>query len=219
MLPSMDARATPTEDVSIAESSGTSHLAVIDGDGNAVSYTGTLALHFGSAITVPGRGFLLNDTLVDFRTDPAVGPSNNLAAPRKRPRSSIAPTLIFDDQGRLRWVLGAAGAEWITPLVVEMAIGFMDWGFTPQAAVSRARFHPEDGQGTIEVEPAFFTDRQDLLDRLEAMGHAISRVSGTRAAAQAVGRDPLTGALSGGADQRRDGTVSDVVLPAGALRP
>jgi gamma-glutamyltranspeptidase / glutathione hydrolase len=218
-LPPRDVGATPKDDALGAESSGTSHLAVIDGDGNAVSFTGTLAIHFGSGITVPGRGFLLNDTLVDFRTDPDIGPSNNLAAPRKRPRSSIAPTLIFDDQGRFRWALGAAGAEWITPVVVEMAVGFMDWGLTPQAAVSRARFHPGDRQGTIEVEPAFFTDRRDLLDQLEAMGHAIDRASGTRAAAQAVGRDPLTGALSGGADQRRDGTVSDVGFPARSLRP
>jgi gamma-glutamyltranspeptidase / glutathione hydrolase len=192
-----------------AETSGTTHLVTVDHNGNAVSYTGTLAVHFGSGITVPGRGFLLNDTLSDFRADPGGGAgSNNLAGPGKRPRSSIAPTLIFDAAGHFRWALGAGGADWITPTVAQLVVDVVDWNLTPQQAIDRGRYMPSDTRGGITLEPALYDARPDLVAALQGLGHGVTRETVAQAGAQVIARDPDSGALSGGADTRRDGSVA-----------
>src|SRR5579884_1033721 len=191
-----------------ADAASTTHLSAIDADGNAVAYTATLALHFGSGITVPGRGIVLNDTLSDFRTDPDLGPSNNLPAPGKRPRSSIAPTFIIGPDGQVRWALGAAGGAWITPVVAELAVALVDWDLAPQAAIDRGRFRPDNLRGRLALEPALHDGRPDLVAALEALGHPIARSSAPQAAAQIVGWDPAAGQLVGGADARRDGAVA-----------
>ena len=180
----------------------------IDGSGNGVSYTATLAVHFGSGITVPGRGFLLNDTLSDFRADPSIGASNNLPGPGRRPRSSIAPTMIFDADGHLRWALGAGGADWITPTVAQLVVDLVDWNLSPQQAVDRGRYLASDARGEITLEPNLYDQHPDLVGALQDVGHTVIRESAAQAGAQVISRDPSTGALSGGADTRRDGALA-----------
>jgi gamma-glutamyltranspeptidase/glutathione hydrolase len=187
---------------------GTSHLVVVDGDGNAVTYTATLAIHFGSAISVPGRGFLLNDTLSDFRAEASSDKSNNVPAGSKRPRSTIAPVFLFDGNGNLRFALGAAGADWITPTVAQLVVDLVDWRQTPQAAIDRGRVLPTDERGGVTLEPALYDARPDLVDALHALGHVVTRATETESGAQAIAIDPATGALAGGADNRRDGAIA-----------
>jgi gamma-glutamyltranspeptidase / glutathione hydrolase len=191
-----------------ADIASTTHLSVIDGAGNAVAYTATLGTHFGAALTVPGRGFLLNNALRNFRFDPRGAVSPNLAGPGRRPRSSIAPTLIFDAAGRLRWALGAAGAAWITPLVVQLVVSLVDWGLAPQAAVDAPRAMADDTLGTLALEPALYDGRPALVAALWAMGHGVLRAGGARGAAQIVACDPASGVAQGAADRRRDGAVA-----------
>jgi gamma-glutamyltranspeptidase/glutathione hydrolase len=196
-----------------ADAASTTHLSVADTAGNAVAYTATLGTHFGAALTVPGRGFLLNNALRNFRFDPRGAVSNNLAAPGKRPRSSIAPALVFDAAGRLRWVLGAAGAAWITPLVAQLVVSLVDWGLGPQAAVDAPRAMADDTAGTLLLEPALYDGHPALVTALWAMGHPVLRAGGPRGAAQVVALDLAGGAAEGAADRRRDGAVA--VCPAG----
>ena len=136
-----------------------------------------------------------------------------------RPRSSIAPTFIFDAQGRLRWALGATGAGWITPTVVELTVDLVDWGLAPQAAVDRGRFMPSNTRGGIALEPALYDGQPALVEALDDLDQTTSRASGPQAAAQVVGRDPATGQFVGGADQRRDGAVVAAGSPTAAGRP
>jgi len=191
-----------------ADAASTTHISVVDAAGNAVAYTATLGTHFGAALLVPGRGFLLNNALRNFRFDPRGAASPNLAAPRKRPRSSIAPAFVFDPAGRLRWVLGAAGAAWITPLVVQLVVSLVDWGLAPQAAVDAPRAMADDTAGTLALEPALFDARPALVAALHAMGHAVLRAGGPRGAAQVVAVEPASGQTRGAADRRRDGAVA-----------
>jgi gamma-glutamyltranspeptidase / glutathione hydrolase len=153
-------------------------------------------------------GFLLNDTLCDFRADPSIGASNNLPGPYRRPRSSIAPAMIFDVDGHLRWALGAGGADWITPTVAQMVVDLVDWNLSPQQSVDRGRYLASDTRGGITLEPMLYDQRPDLVEVLQGLGHTVTRESVAQAGAQVVGRDPTTGALTGGADTRRDGALA-----------
>jgi len=189
------------------EAASTTHLSVVDGAGNAAAYTATLGTHFGAALTVPGRGFLLNNALRNFRSDPRGAVSPNLPGPGKRPRSSIAPTLVFDATGRLRWVLGAAGAAWITPLVVQLVVCLVDWDLPLQTTVDAPRVMAYDTAGTLALEPALYDGRPDRVTALHSMGHRVQRAKGPRGAAQIVAVDP-GGGMYAAADRRRDGAVA-----------
>ena len=157
---------------------------------------------------MPNRGFLLNDTLSDFRAAATNGASNNLPAGGKRPRSSIAPVFLFDTNGQLRFALGAAGADWITPTVAQLVVDVVDWGQTPQAAVDRGGFLPVNERGGITLEPALYEGRPDQVSALQSLGHEVSRSSETESAAQVIAVSPDGGGLVGGADERRDGSVA-----------
>ena len=115
---------------------------------------------------------------------------------------------MFDGAGRLRWVLGAAGAAWITPLVVQLIVSLVDWGLTPQAAVDAPRAMADDTAGTLLLEPALYDARPGLVAALGALGHDVLRAGGPRGAAQVVAVEPATGRLQGAADGRRDGAVA-----------
>ncbi len=190
------------------DAAGTTHVAAIDAEGNAVAYTATLGTHFGAAITVPGRGYLLNNALRNFRFDPRGTESPNLAAPGKRPRSSMAPALVFGLEGSVRWALGAAGAAWIVPVVVQLLVSLIDWGLAPDAAVAASRAMPEQLDAALTLEPALFDARPDLVVALERLGHPVVRASGPRGAGQVAGVDARSGELVGAADRRRDGAIA-----------
>jgi gamma-glutamyltranspeptidase/glutathione hydrolase len=154
----------PTEGLS------TTHLVTADRWGNTVSYTLTIEQTGGSAITVPGRGFLLNNELTDFNFAPLTPGvfDPNLPAPGKRPRSSISPTIVLKD-GRPFLALGSPGGATIITTVLQVLNGRLDRGLTLPQAVAAPRLSQRNGAAT-EVEPGV---PQALRTALEQRGHVL----------------------------------------------
>lgn len=178
----------------------TSHISVVDAEGNAVAMTTTIEDQFGSRLMV--HGFLLNNQLTDFAFSPTDGgrPVANRIEPRKRPRSSMAPALVFDREGRLVMALGSPGGSAIINYVVKTIVAVLDWGLDIQQAIAL----PNVGSrgGATELEKG--TEAEALKPALEAMGHEVALVvftSGT----QGIVVGP--GGLVGGADPRREGVA------------
>jgi len=176
----------------------TSHLSIVDGDGNALAMTSSIENAFGSRIMV--EGFLLNNQLTDFsfRPEKYGRPVANRVNAGKRPRSSMAPTLVFDEQGRFVIAVGSPGGSRIIGYVAKTLIAALDWDLDLQSAVDLPNF--VNRNGPIELERG--TALEDLRPQLEAMGHNV--VSSTQSSGiQAV---RLSGVrLDGAADKRRDG--------------
>ncbi|NMG74508.1 gamma-glutamyltransferase family protein [Aromatoleum diolicum] len=150
-----------------AELPATTHLSVIDAEGNAVSLTASIEDTFGSRRMV--RGFLLNNQLTDFSfagTDER-GPHPNHVGPRKRPRSSMAPTLVFDPTGRLFAVTGSPGGSQIINYVAESLVGLIDWKLPPDRLLVRPHAGSRNGPTEVEDSP----DGRALAVRLTAFGH------------------------------------------------
>ncbi len=144
--PAGPSSAPPAAPVAQPPEHGTSHISVVDAAGNAASLTTTIESPFGSFHMVDG--FLLNNQLTDFAAEP-VGPDAtpvaNRVAPGKRPRSTMAPTLVFDTapsgaRGALYAVTGSPGGSTIIQFVVKTIVGVLDWGLDPQQAVSMVDF-------------------------------------------------------------------------------
>jgi gamma-glutamyltranspeptidase/glutathione hydrolase len=178
----------------------TSHLSIVDGDGNAVSMTASIEDAFGARQMV--RGFLLNNQLTDFSFAPmdASGrPVANRVQPGKRPRSSMSPLLVFDRQdGRLLMSLGSPGGSAIINYVGKVLLGTLDWGLSVQEAIDLPNFGSRNGP--TELEQGRVTD--ELKAALEARGHEVvlrPQTSGL----QGIMRTP--DGWSGGADPRREG--------------
>jgi gamma-glutamyltranspeptidase/glutathione hydrolase len=179
---------------------GTSHLSIIDSDGNAVSMTTTIEGAFGSQLMV--RGFLLNNELTDFSFPPALynRPIANRVEPGKRPRSSMAPTMVFDGDGKLELIIGSPGGSRIIGYVAQTLIAVLDWGLDVQAAIDMG--HVVNRNGATDFE----TGTKAILFQpgLEARGHETRRRdlnSGLHAIA--VTKD----GIRGGADPRREGVA------------
>ena len=178
----------------------TSHLAVVDGAGNAVSFTTSIERGFGSRLMV--RGFLLNNQLTDFSFQAAHdgAPIANRVEGGKRPRSSMAPALVFGPDGNLLLVIGSPGGSRIIAYVTLALIASLAWQMTPEQAVSLA--HHVNRNGATELEAG--SDLEALAPGLEALGHDVkirALVSGLHAV-----RIDAQG-LTGGADPRREGVV------------
>ena len=179
---------------------GTTHLSVVDARGNAVALTSSIEAGFGSGLMA--AGFLLNNQLTDFsfRTHDAQGRAiANAPAPGKRPRSSMAPTMIFDPRGRLVAVLGSPGGSRIPLFVVKSVVGLIDWKLDAQAAADLANFGSRNGPLELEAKAA----GPDLEAALKQLGHEIVRPSMT-SGTHIITRRP-NGTLEGGADPRREG--------------
>ncbi|MEJ7633927.1 gamma-glutamyltransferase [Aeromicrobium sp.] len=142
------------------ENVSTTHLSVVDRWGNAAAYTLTIEQTGGSAMTVPGRGFLLNNELTDFTAvyDPQ---DPNRIAPGKRPRSSMSPTIVLD-KGRVRYVLGSPGGATIITTVLQILLNRVDLGMTLPEAVAAPRASQRNAV-TTPAEPEFISAYQDLL--------------------------------------------------------
>ncbi len=176
----------------------TTHLTVVDADGNAVAMTTSIEQAFGSHLMV--RGFLLNNQLTDFSFVPASGgePFPNRAAPGKRPRSAMAPTLVFAADGRLALGLGSPGGSRIIDYVAQTLIAVLDWKLDIQTAVDLP--HVVNRNGPTELEAG--TPIEALKPTLEALGHTVvSRELDSGLNAVAV----TDKGLAGGADRRREG--------------
>jgi gamma-glutamyltranspeptidase / glutathione hydrolase len=176
----------------------TSHFSIVDSEGNALAMTTSIEASFGSRVMV--RGFLLNNTLTDFSySDIADGKSvANAVGPNKRPRSSMAPTVVFDKDGKLEMVVGSPGGPAIVGFVVQTLMAMIDWDMTPQDAISSP--HVVVFGNAVNIEP----ELTPIKGELEALGHQV-RVGEFPSGIHAI-RVTQKGLL-GGADPRREGTV------------
>ncbi|MCX4957112.1 gamma-glutamyltransferase [Streptomyces virginiae] len=194
------------------EGENTTHLTAADRWGNVVSYTLTIESTGGSAITVPGRGFLLNNELTDFSFAPAAPgvPDPNLPGPGKRPRSSMAPTIVLED-GRPVLAVGSPGGATIITTVLQTLIGHLDRGLPLVEAIAAPRASQRN-QTTTELEPGLWNS--PLRAELEAIGHAF-RQNPEIGAATGVQRLPDGRWLAAAETSRRGGGSAMVVRPHG----
>ncbi|MFE0727265.1 gamma-glutamyltransferase [Streptomyces antibioticus] len=194
------------------EGENTTHLTVADKWGNVVSYTLTIEQTGGSGITVPGRGFLLNNELTDFSfapADPAVH-DPNLPGPGKRPRSSIAPTIVLDKHDKPVVALGSPGGATIITTVLQTLTGFLDRGLPLVDAIAAPRASQRNAAQT-ELEPGLYDS--PVRGQLEAIGHSF-RLNPEIGAATGVQRLPDGRWLAAAETVRRGGGSAQVVHPA-----
>jgi gamma-glutamyltranspeptidase/glutathione hydrolase len=182
---------------------GTSHISIVDGNGHAVAMTTTIENGFGSRQMV--KGFLLNNQLTDFSFAPADAagqPIANRVEAGKRPRSSMAPTLVFDkDSNALMLSVGSPGGSLIIHYTAKTLLGMLDWGLSAQQAMDMPNFANNNGASLLEAQrfaPA-------TVQALEARGHTVRQIDMT-SGLQAVGRVNGQG-IQAGADPRREGVV------------
>ena len=177
---------------------GTSHIAVVDAEGNVVSFTTTIERQFGSGLFV--RGFLLNNQLTDFSFHPVFEgrPTVNRVEPGKRPRSTMSPTIVFDAAGRPVMAVGAAGGPYIVSYVTKTILRTLQWKQDIQAAIAAPNFADRNGPTELESN----TPIVGLEDPLKRMGHAVE-VHPLPGGIQGI--VVLPGGLEGGADPRREG--------------
>lgn len=182
------------------EHPSTSHISIVDSEGNAVSMTTSIEHTFGSQIMT--NGFLLNNQLTDFSFDAKVNGKYiaNRFEPGKRPRSSMSPIIVLDKNMRLRLVIGSPGGSRIIGYVAQSIIAILDHGLTPQDAVSLP--HIINRNDATELEQG--TPAQWLRRKLEARNHNVI-IHPMKSGLQAI--LVTNDSLQGGADPRREGSV------------
>ncbi len=208
-------RATPSDQVNPghpkgSESTETTHFNVVDAEGNAVAVTYTLNGGFGSGVTAPGLGFLLNNEMDDFASKPGepnmfglVQGEANSIAPNKRPLSSMTPTMLLKD-GKLFMVVGAPGGSRIITGVMQVILNVVDFGMNAQEAIDFPRFHHQWKPDKLELEKGISPDTAALL---RGMGYDVNQgpnVSVARVEAIVIDK----GWLQGGSDGRGNGKAS-----------
>jgi len=187
-------------DPDLQQGFSTSHISIVDRDGNAVSMTTSIEQAFGSRLMVDG--FMLNNELTDFSFVPEVDsvPVANRVEPGKRPRSSMAPMLVLDQNGNLVMAIGTVGGSRIIAYVAKTLIAALDWGLDIQAAIELP--HHVNRNGPTELEEA--TPLVALKPELEAMGHEVTIAPETTGLEGFWIQDGL---IYGGSDPRREGTA------------
>jgi gamma-glutamyltranspeptidase/glutathione hydrolase len=190
------------------ESQHTTHYSVVDADGNAVAVTTTINDWFGSRVTAEGLGFLLNDEMDDFvakagvpNGDGLIQGSANAIGPKKRPLSSMSPTMVLKD-GRLFLVLGSPGSSRIITTVALALIGVVDYGMNIAEAVNAPRFHNQWMPDVLSVERGFSPDTVKVL---EHMGYQIEAGIPYWSDAECLAIDLKTGERLGASDGRENG--------------
>lgn len=194
------------------EGENTTHLTTADKWGNVVAYTLTIEQTGGSGITVPGRGFLLNNELTDFSFAPANPAVHdpNLPGPGKRPRSSISPTIVLK-HGKPVLALGSPGGATIITTVLQTLIGAVDRGLPLVDAIAAPRASQRNAAAT-ELEPGLWNS--PVRAQLEALGH-VFKLNPEIGAATGVQRLPDGRWLAAAETERRGGGSAMVVRPAG----
>lgn len=218
---------------SAAEGNGTTHMSIVDAEGNVVVMTTTIESGMGSFHFT--RGFLLNNQLTDFSFAPrdASGPIANRVAPLKRPRSSMAPTIVFNrladgSRGDFLMATGSPGGAAIIQFVVKTVVSAVDWKFDAQQATSMVNFGAANSATTgvggehPAIDPStpaggLAGGNDPLIVGLRALGHTVSVAAQSSGVSTIIkGSSPATGGsvLTGGADPRREGlALGDALLP------
>ncbi|MBM3517518.1 MAG: gamma-glutamyltransferase [Alphaproteobacteria bacterium] len=180
--------------------SATTHLSIVDEAGNAVALTSSIESAFGSRLFV--HGFLLNNQITDFSFRPDEGgrPVGNRMEPGKRPRSSMAPTLVFDRDARLVMVVGSPGGKAIIGYVAQALIAVLDWNLDIQSAVNLPHYINTNDDTELEAG----TDIAGLAGALSALGHEVE-ITELTSGLHAIKLDGK--GLAGGADPRREGVA------------
>lgn len=203
LLFGMDSAAAVWGDDTTAEAAGTTHLSIIDSEGNAVSMTATIEAPFGSSRWA--AGFLLNNEMTDFaREVPTDGTRQaNAITPGRRPRSSMSPSMIFDEDGELLMVTGSPGGNSIPAYVAKTMIGVLDWGMSAQEAVDHPNIvaRGEMVRVEINVEPG-----QAIADDLKERGYQVQERDGENSGLHII--VVTADGLDGAADKRREGLVA-----------
>jgi gamma-glutamyltranspeptidase / glutathione hydrolase len=202
-------------DSSFHHAAGTTAFMVADADGNVVAVTQTLGTWGGNFYVTPGLGFIYNDKLASYATDPA---AYGARLPNARHGSTIAPTIVFRGEGRQKprpvAAVGAAGNAWITSAVYETLVGLLDFHLDPQSALELPRFLPgfrgaNDSGIPIEMEDGF---SPEVMRRLVSLGYRpklVSLIGELRegyGAALTIGH----GIVTAGADPRRSGAAGAI---------
>ncbi|WP_156096458.1 gamma-glutamyltransferase [Amycolatopsis jejuensis] len=193
------------------EGENTTHLTVADKWGNIVTYTLTIEQEGGSGIVVPGRGFLLNNELTDFSFVPVTPgvPDPNLPGPGKRPRSSMAPTVVLQ-HGKPFFATGSPGGASIITTVLQVLLGRIDRGLSLEDAIAAPRASQRNG-AKADVEPAFLT--QPSAADLQGRGQVFSATPAEIGAATGVERLRDGRWLAAAEPVRRGQGAAEVVLP------
>ncbi|MFT5775186.1 gamma-glutamyltransferase [Hyphomonas sp.] len=181
---------------------GTTHISIVDTDGNAVSMTATVEAAFGSSRMT--HGFLLNNQLTDFSRAPTAGgqPVANAPAAGKRPRSSMSPTIVFDKGGDLFMVTGSPGGNSIIAYVAKTLVGVLEWGLTAQESVDLPNIIARGDTVGVEVDRAGGPEKAETLRQ---MGYTVEERTGENSGLHViVVRD---NGLEGAADPRREGVA------------
>jgi gamma-glutamyltranspeptidase/glutathione hydrolase len=201
------ASVTPVFDPSLRSGGSTTHYSVVDAEGNAVSCTTTLNDSYGSAVTVAGAGFLLNDEMDDFATAPGkpnmyglVQGEANAIAPGKRMLSAMTPSIVLDPRGDLLLVVGTPGGPRIITMVFEVISDVIDHRMGLPDAVAAPRMHHQALPDTMRVELNGFLP--STITRLRQMGHRV-KAGGYSGDVEAIIRMP--GGWQGVSDPRRGG--------------
>ena len=198
-------RASKSDDLTTIDENGeepeTTHISVVDGEGNAVSLTYTLNGDFGAYLVPAGTGVVLNNSLPDFsnRVRPGGFGQANLPAPGKRPLSSMTPTIIAKN-GKAYWVIGSPGGPTIISTNVQVTVNLIDFGMNIAEAVAAPRIY----HGWMPDETSFQKGATTMDSRrlYEAMGHKIVDFSGLFGPAMGIGIDHERKRLFGAADPR-----------------
>lgn len=181
---------------------GTTHISIVDSDGNAVSMTATVEAPFGTSRMV--KGFLLNNELTDFALTPRQSGQlvANAPAALKRPRSSMSPTMMLDEAGELVMVTGSPGGNSIIAYVAKTIIGVFDWGKTAQEAVDLPNVIARGPKVNVEVDRA---GGPEAAEALRQMGYLVQERRGENSGLHVI----LVGetGLDGAADPRREGVA------------
>ena len=182
------------------ERPSTSHFSIVDGQGNAVSMTSSIENGFGSALMV--EGFILNNQLTDFSLAPKKNGQwvANRVQPNKRPRSSMAPMMVFNKDKTLKLIVGSPGGSRIINYVAQTIIGVLDWQLDAQEAINLPKVTNRNYVTTLERG----TTAEALKRSLEAKGHRV-QVRDLNSGVHAI--EVTKTGFVGGADPRREGVV------------
>jgi len=205
----VSASAEPNTIISLGEGPHTTHFSVVDAAGNAVASTTTLNDSYGSHVT-SSAGFLLNDEMDDFTTQPGVPNAlfgliqseGNTIAPGKRPLSSMTPTIVLRN-GQLSFVTGSPGGPTIISATLLTVINWMRFGMDAQSAINAPRFHHQWLPDVVMMEKLF---SPEMEEQLKQRGYAVKR-RGHIGLVNAIGIDPKTSERCGAADPRDDGSA------------